>query len=156
MTAQMRFLDCTDFSHCHSLDDLNQMYWSYLERDYQNKKHSSIGMSPRERYMMDYGRLSFVDPEKLEEAFLHSVTRRVTKTGCVSIKTRVYEVPQKYIGQKIQIRYNPEDPETIYIYDGPSGKRTDCAKLLNKADNTHRKRKQNINYGALKGGEADV
>ena len=145
-TVQQRFFDCTDFSFCHSLDDLNQMYWSYLERDYQNKKHSSLGMSPRERYMQDYGMLKFIEPAALEEAFLHYAKRRVNKTGCITISNAWYEVPQKYIGQKIDIRYNPEDMNQIYIYDESSGTRMETAKLLNKSDNRKRKRKKNISY----------
>ena len=145
-TAAMRFLDCTDFSHCHSLEELNQMYWGYLERDYQNKKHSSLGMSPRERYMRDYDMLKFPDPDKLEEAFLHSTTRRVNNVACVSVENRIYEVPQKYIGQKIHLRYHPENRDEIYIYDESSGKRLCSANYLNKSENRLRKRKKNISY----------
>lgn len=152
-TAQMRFLDCTDFSSCHSLEELNQKYWGYLEKDYHNKKHSGIGTTPRERYMQDYRILKFPDPEKLEEAFLHSVTRRVNNAACITIEKRIYEVPQEYIGQKIHLRYHPENREEIYIYDEDSGKRICSVKFLNKSENCRRKRRMNISYA---GGEEDV
>lgn len=153
-TAQMRFLDCTDFSGCHSLEDLNQMYWNYMERDYQNKKHSSLGMSPRERYMLDYGRITFVDPARLDEAFLHSAARKVNRTGCIRLDNAEYEVPQKYIGQKIHVRYDPDDMGTIYIYDESSGKRLEAAKPLDRHGNRKRKRKKNISYA--EGGDGNV
>ena len=156
-TCQQRFMECTDFSGCRSLDDLNQLYWAYLERDYQNKKHSSIGMSPRERYMQDYDRLRFIDPGKLEEAFLHYASRHVDKTACVSLFKTKYEVPQKYIGQKINLRYPPEDRSVIYIYDEETGKRLDEGKPVNKSDNRLRKRKKNVSYAESgEGGTADV
>lgn len=122
-TAADRFLNCTDFTGCRSLDDLNQLYWAYLERDYQNKRHRSLGVSPRERYMQDYERFRFLNPEELEEAFLHYAVRRVDKTACVSLFNTQYEVPQKYIGQKTSLRYPPEDRSVIYIYNEETGKR---------------------------------
>lgn len=156
-TCQQRFMECTDFSGCRSLDDLNQLYWAYLERDYQNKKHSSIGMSPRERYMQDYDRLRFMDAGKLDEAFLHYASRHVDKTACVSLFKTKYEVPQKYIGQKISLRYPPEDRSVIYIYDEETGKRLDEGKPVNKSDNRMRKRKKNVSYADnSEGGAEDV
>ena len=154
-TAQQRFLDCTDFTGCRSLDDLNQLYWAYLERDYQNKVHSSLGMSPRERYMQDYDRIRFADPSALDEAFLHYATRRVDKTACVSLFKEKYEVPQKYIGQKISLRYPPEDRSVIYIYDEGTGKRLEEARPVNKSDNRLRKRRKNISYADSSKGETD-
>lgn len=145
-TCQQRFMECTDFTGCRSLDDLNRLYWAYLERDYQSKKHSSLGMSPRERYMLDYGRLRFMDPAALDEAFLHYATRHVDKTACISLFKTKYEVPQKYIGQKVSLRYPPEDRSIIYIYDEGTGKRLDEAGPVNKSDNRLRKRRKNVSY----------
>lgn len=155
-TCQNRFLDCTDFRSCQSLDDLNQLYWAYLERDYQNKKHSSLGMSPRERYMQDYDRIRFMDPADLDEAFLHYATRRVDKTACVSLFRTKYEVPQKYIGQKISLRYPPEDHSVIYVYDEDTGKRLDEARPVNKSDNQARRRRKNISYADPEGRDGSV
>lgn len=145
-TAAQRFLDCTDFTSCRSLDDLNQLYWAYLERDYQNKRHSSLGMSPRERYMQDYGMIRFADPQDLEEAFLHYANRRVDKTACVSLFNTRYEVPQKYIGQKVHLRYQPEDRSVIYLYNEETRERLCEARPVNKSDNRKRKRRKNVSY----------
>lgn len=146
-TASQRLLDCTDFSGCHSLDDLNHIYWDYLERDYHHKIHSSLGTSPLERYMKDYDRFRFAEPEKLEEAFLHQAYRRVTKTACVSLFKIRYEVPQKYIDQRISLRYHPEDMSEIYVYDETTQTRQETAYPVRLSDNKDRKRKKNINYG---------
>ena len=153
-TAQQRFMDCTDFTGCRSLDDLNRQYWAYLERDYQNKVHSSLGMSPRERYMQDYDRIKFVNQADLDEAFLHYAIRRVDKTACVSLFKERYEVPQKYIGQMISLRYPPEDRSVIYIYDEETGKRLEEARPVNKSDNRLRKRRKNISYADNTEGDA--
>ena len=152
-TASDRFLNCTDFTGCQSLDDLNELYWAYLERDYQNKKHSSLGISPRERYMQDYSRIRFMDPPDLDEAFLHYATRRVDKTACVSLFNIKYEVSQKYIGRKISLRYPPEDRSVVYIYDEATGRRLEEARPVNKSDNQKRRRKKNISYAEDSNGQ---
>lgn len=146
-TAQMRFLDCTDFSDCHSLDDLNRRYWEYLRTDYTHKEHSGIGMSPMERYRMDYDRLRFMDEASLEEAFLHFAERKVTNDALVSLFKIRYEVPQRFIGLKISLRYNPEDLSEIYIYDETEHKRLAAVRPVNKVENKNRKRRKNMNYG---------
>lgn len=146
MTCSQRFMDCTDFSACHSLDDLNRLYWDYLEKEYHHKKHSSIGMAPLERYMKDYEKIRFVDSQKLEEAFLHQEFRKVSKTACVSLYKTRYEVPQKYIGRRISLRYKPADLSEIYIYDEDTRKRCETVYPVNLSDNKDRKRKKNICY----------
>lgn len=146
MTCSQRFMDCTDFSACHSLDELNQLYWDYLEKEYHHKKHSSIGMAPLERYMKDYEKIRFIDSQKLEEAFLHQEFRKVSKTACVSLYKTRYEVPQKYIGRRISLRYKPEDLSEIYIYDEDTRKRCETVYPVNLSDNKDRKRKKNICY----------
>lgn len=151
-TCQMRLLNCTDFSSCHSLDDLNRIYWDYLEREYHHKIHSSLGTSPLERYMKDYDRLKFADPEKLEEAFLHQTYRKVSKTACVSLFKTRYEVPQKYIDQRISLRYHPEDRSKLYVYDENAHTRCETVYPVKLSDNKDRKRKKNISYGTTEEG----
>jgi len=143
-TVSQRLLDCTDFSDCHSLEDLNRIYWDYLESEYHHKIHSSLGISPLERYMQDYDRLKFADTEKLEEAFLHQAYRKVSKTACVSLYKTRYEVPQKYIDQKISLRYHPEDMSEIYVYDEQAKIKCETVYPVRLSDNKDRKRKKNI------------
>ena len=79
------------------------------------------------------------------------------KTACVSLFKTRYEVPQKYIGQKISLRYPPEDRSVIYIYDEETGKRLDEARPVNKSDNHLRKRKKNVSYASTgEGGDSHV
>jgi len=68
-----------------------------------------------------------------------------------------YEVPQKYIGQKISLRYPPEDRSVIYIYDEKTGKRLGEARPVNKSDNRLRKRRKNVSYASTgEGGDGHV
>ena len=96
--------------------------------------------------MKDYDRFKFVDTKELNSSFLFCVERGVSKTATVRLKNLEYEVPQKYVGQKVYVRYDPKDLSTIYLYDIVSKKDLlETISLLNKHDNRKRKRK-NICY----------
>jgi len=113
-------------------------------------------MAPRERCLKDFDTLRFVEKSVVEESFLHRITRKVSPTATVSLSNVSYEVPQHYIGRTIHLRYRPEDMSEIYIYEGESGKRLHTAKPVRKLDNAKRKRRANISYGGMDGGDADV
>ena len=155
-TEKDRWMHCTDWNAFHSLEDVNGSYHHFLDTEYNNSPHSSIGMSPRERYLKDFDSLRFVEKSVIEESFLHRITRKVTPTATVSLFNVSYEVPQQYIGRTIHLRYRPEDMSEIYIYEGESGKRLHTAKPVRKLDNAKRKRHTNISYSEMDGGGADV
>ncbi|MBQ1431292.1 MAG: DDE-type integrase/transposase/recombinase [Firmicutes bacterium] len=155
-TAHQKWMDCTDFSQFHSLEELNESYWEFLNKDYNNRRHSSIGMTPKERYLKDFELIRFVEEGVLEEAFLHRVIRKVSGTACISLYGTVYETEQKYIGKKVSVRYKPEDRSCIYIYDGKTGIRLNTAYPVKKIDNAKRSRRANISYGKMDGGGSDV
>ncbi len=149
-------MNCTDWNALHSLADVNDSYHHFLDTEYNNTLHSSIGMTPRERYLKDFDTLRFVEKSVAEESFLHRITRKVTPTATVSLFGVSYEVPQHYIGRTIHLRYRPEDMSEIYIYEGESGKRLHTARPVRKLDNAKRKRRANISYSEMDGGGADV
>ena len=149
-------MNCTDWNTFHSLEDVNESYHHFLDTGYNNTPHSSIGMTPKERYLKDFDSLKFVEKSVVEESFLHRITRKVTPTATVSLFHVSYEVPQHYIGRTIHLRYRPEDLSEIYVYEGEGGKRLCTAKPVRKLDNAKRKRLANISYGAMDGGGRDV
>ena len=155
-TEKDRWMNCTDWNAFHSLEDVNNSYHEFLDTEYNNGMHSSIGMTPKERYLKDFDSLRFLEKTVIEEGFLHRITRKVTPTATVSLFKTAYEVPQQYIGHTIHLRYRPEDLSEIYIYDGDSTRRLHTAYPVKKLDNAKRKRRANISYGAMDGGEAHV
>ena len=155
-TEKSRWMNCTDWNSFHSLEDVNASYHQYLDAEYNNSVHSSIGMTPRERYLKDFDSLRFLEKSVVEEGFLHRITRKVTPTATVSLFKVSYEVPQQYIGHTIHLRYRPEDMSEVYIYDGDSSKRLHTVYPVKKLDNTKRKRQPNISYGSMDGGEVGV
>lgn len=103
-----------------NLDELNRLFWVWLEECYQNKPHSALGeKSPAAVYHSDKKTLKFLTPEIIKSAFLHSEERKVDKAGCISFQGEKYEVGLNFIGCKINVVYDPADTSLLTIeYEG--------------------------------------
>ena len=79
--------------------------------------------------------------------FLYRITRKVNNDSTISIDNIIYEVPGKYTGFKINIRYDPTNRDKAYIFDD-NGNLSETIFQVNKIDNTKvrrtQKRKQSI------------
>ncbi|MEN8905237.1 MAG: DDE-type integrase/transposase/recombinase, partial [Clostridiales bacterium] len=157
-TVKDSWIYSVDWSKFNSLDSINTEFNLYLSEKYTHKIHSSLNMSPKDRFMNDYERFKFIPKDKIDEYFLHRVTRKVKKDATINIKTNLFEVPQKYIGQGINIRFDPSDLSQVYIY-GKDNQLKDIACQLNKIENSKIKRKSidysdisDINEGGLDNG----
>jgi hypothetical protein len=54
-----------------SLDGLNRAFTSWLEDEYHQREHSSLGMKPIDRFGLDLGRIRFLSPGDVnDELFL--------------------------------------------------------------------------------------
>jgi transposase InsO family protein len=148
-TTKDNWMNTVNWNDFSSLEELNLSYHDYLNDEYNNHFHKSIGMTPKESYLKDFGRLKFVEAGILDEQFLHRINRTVTNTATVSLFKVSYETPQKYIGKKIALRYNHEDMGEIYIYDELNEKMLHTVRPVRKTDNADRKRKSNIDYGKM-------
>lgn len=76
--------------------------------------------------------------------FLKREKRKVQHDATISVNTKLYEVPPILIGKQIEIRFDPETYEEIFIYD--DDKCLAQAKAVIMADNAHVKRKNNISF----------
>lgn len=109
-----------------TLDKLNELFQVWLSECYQNKTHSALEnkMSPQTAYRSDKHTLRFVQPEILRDAFLHSESRQVDKSGCINFMGKKYEVGLQFIGCKVDVVYDPSDITELTVeYEGqPSRK----------------------------------
>lgn len=153
-TIKDNWLNGVDWNEFDSLECLNTGFNKYLNEKYLNVVHSSIEITPRERYLKDTDRMKYIKTEDLDKNFLHRVTRRVNKDATIPLYSMLFEVPQKYIGQKINIRYSPINLEKAYIYDSVNIC-TDTIYPLNKVENSKIKRKT-IDYTTVSGGDSNV
>ena len=77
--------------------------------------------------------------QELRNVFLYRVERKVKNDSTVSIDKEIYEVPSKYIGSKLYIRYDPTNNEEAFIFS-ENGERLERIVKVNKIDNSKLKR----------------
>jgi transposase InsO family protein len=99
-----------------TLEDLNHEFQDWLEGHYHVRKHSETGESPRARMGRYPVKPLPYSKQELRRLFFVEETRKVDKTGTVSLDGLVYQVPAELCGMKVQIRYDPYDPSDADVH----------------------------------------
>ncbi len=103
-----------------TLESLNNSFKFWLLDEYNNNSHKGINTSPMDRYLDDMqqnSRIRKISPTETDNYFHHSLFR-VVKTDCtVTIDNILYEVPAKFIGKKVEIRFPLDNPEDLRIFE---------------------------------------
>jgi putative transposase len=136
-TIQTRFYPLLQADPAHSLEELNERFWSWLEKDYHRRIHASLeGKTPHEVFHSQLEQLTFLeDPSLLETIFLKREHRKVKADGTITLNKQLYEVPSRFIGSSIDIRL---DEQGVYVFE--DGKKVADAALVSMKDNAHVKR----------------
>lgn len=138
-TIQTRFYPLLKSDPVHSLGELNDRFWQWLETDYHRRLHASLdGKTPHEVFQSQLEHVTFLeDTSILETIFLQRAERKVKLDGTITLNKQLYEVPSRYIGQKIEIRMDEKD---VYIFE--EGQKVVEAVPVSMNDNAHVKRRQ--------------
>lgn len=136
-TIQTRFYPLLQADPVHSLEELNERFWRWLEEDYHRKVHASLdGKTPHEVFQSQLDEVTFLeDPTVLDTIFLKREQRKVKPDGTITLNKQLYEVPSQFIGQKIDVRM---DEYGVYVFE--EGKKAAEAKSVSLTDNAHVKR----------------
>lgn len=136
-----------------TLEELNEAFWMWLQDDYHHKLHGGIGERPIDRYNASVSRVPIrrLSKAELDEIFLIRHERVVNNDATISFKGSVYEVPQAYIRQRIEIRHPVDEPHDLFLYD--NSVRVGKIKLVDKKENarTFRPQKVPTNFSFHKG-----
>lgn len=102
-----------------TLDELNEAFSKWLREDYHFKKHSTIQVTPFNRYVSSIEKypLKRVSPEEIKEYFFETQERTVRLDATIQYEGIYYEVPTHYIGSRIQVRHEQGDKSQIYLYE---------------------------------------
>jgi hypothetical protein len=149
-TVKDGWMNCTDWDEFNTLEEMAASFADFLSREYTNAVHSSIGCTPKERFMRDHEKIRFIPAEQLNFHFLHRKECRVYNDATVKLLGNVYETPQKFIGSKIKVRYLPTDKSELFIYSD-DGKLLHTIYPVKKVDNSKIKRTA-IDYTQFGGG----
>jgi putative transposase len=117
-TLQRQWLNLIDWSSISSIEELNEMLYDYVENTYHKSIHSSIKMKPIDKYIEHIDKIRFVPSKQdLDYIFMYRVERRVKNDATIPILNYLFEVPAKYIGERIKVRYDPTSLDKVYIFD---------------------------------------
>lgn len=152
-TIKDNWMNGIDWNDYLSLEELNTDFSKYLNESYTNSVHSSINTTPRNRYLQDMDKVKFMPVEELENHFLHRVSRKVSSDATIRLSSKHFEVPAKYIGQKINIRYSPIDLDKAFIFD-MNNTLIDTIYPLKRVDNS-KVRRNSIDYSKMNLGGND-
>jgi len=143
-TIKDGWLNCTDWNELKTKEEAKSSLSKYLYNEYINKIHSEIKKSPNDSWHGEIKEKREKEEKEIEEAFMHSKTCKVYNDSTIRVNNLKYEVPYKYVGQKIEIRYYVENPKELIIYK--EGKRREICKIVDVKANSKIIRKNNINY----------
>lgn len=153
-TIKDGWMRCTDWNDFKSLEDAKNSLNNFLYNNYINKKHSSTNQTPNERWHNEYKLVKYKNEEIVDKMFFHRINRKVRKDMTVKIENTYYEVPFKYVGLTIEIRYDPTDLENVYVFEGEEQK--EICKKVDKVSNSKIKRTNGIDYSKILNDERDV
>ena len=128
------------------IDELNDMLNDFVN-EYNNKVHSSltnneVNISPKERWFKDQDKIRKIDNNQIDENFLHTAYPTIRSDSVAHINKIEYEVPTKYIGKKITVKYDFQDRTKAWIYD--NGKKIEAIHIVDKVANSKIKRKETM------------
>ncbi len=100
-----------------TLQQLNLMLQTWLDECYENRKHGTTGETPADRFRNDPTELRIftADNPIIELAFKRCIKRKVTKCGEITYKRTMYFVGKEYAGRVIDVYYNEEKSDTLYM-----------------------------------------
>jgi transposase InsO family protein len=128
--------DLIEQGKIQTLHDLNRFFSAWLEIAYHQKVHNSFKQRPVDRYQKDDHPIRTLPPHELVEVFLLEESRKVDKTGCISLLGTTFEVQTKLAGSKIQVRFDPHDLSVIQVWK--DGQRYEDAKPMKLRDPKNR------------------
>ena len=143
-TLHSQWMNVKDWNEFSSLKELNQSLQHYVEKQYNQSEHSSINQKPIDKFIKYIDRINFAPNQKeLDNIFLYRVTRKVKKDATISLDTINFEVPMAYIGDKINVRYDPSFLDKAFIFS-EEGDKKETIYPVDKISNSKVKRKQNV------------
>jgi hypothetical protein len=125
------------------LEGLNRRFHEWLDQSYHRKEHSGLRATPLDTYMAQIGRVKHIsDPVALDYIFWHKLDRKVRTDGTITIKGNIFQVPLRYVGQKIEVRFDNYPPKDVYVFENDI---SICnAETVSLYDNARIRRKHNV------------
>ena len=111
-----KFVAEVKLKHPQSAAEVQYELDLWLSVFYQQKIHSALnGRTPEEAFRENRKELRFVTPDDLNFAFTLTEERLVDKTGCISFRSRLWDVGPDLIGLKVSVQYSTDNPTELLV-----------------------------------------
>lgn len=111
-TVRSEYLHSADTS---GLEALNRSITKWLEARYHQRKHSSTGMSPFERFSRKLACIRQA-PKNLKDHFRKAVQRTVARDRTITLDGRLFEAPVALIGKRVLLLYHENQPQQVEVF----------------------------------------
>jgi len=118
LTVRRSFLTRIDCDQSGGLDELNRLLFAWIEGEYHQRPHRGIGgETPLDRWLkLSDGIRPLPLDVDLDALFMDETTRRVAKDGTLALKGRRFEAGPRFIGRKVEVRFDPFDLRSVLVY----------------------------------------
>jgi len=110
-TVRTRFL--ADYT-ATTLAELNAAFDTWLNEDYNQKKHGSTRQTPFNRFTSQIHCLR-TSPANLKDYFRQVARRKVNKDRSITLNGRLYEGPVALIGKRVELLYHESEPDKVEV-----------------------------------------
>ncbi len=98
------------------INHLNELFKEWVQ-GYNNRIHSSIQMTPENRFAIDINRLQYLENnEHNDEIFFLEAIRNVTKTNTFSLHNITFECPVDLREKTIEVRFEAINKKKVVVY----------------------------------------
>ena len=105
-------------SRITTLDELNEAFVAWVDRDYNRRVHTETGEAPLDRWRRGADRARYADDEKMRQAFLWKETRTADKAGVFGLLGVRYQVGPELARRKLEVRFDPEALHEVEVWRG--------------------------------------
>lgn len=118
-TMKMKFISSINLAAIKDIEELNNLFQTWLDKDYHRQMHHGIKARPLDRYLggTEKRKPRMLSAHDLDIIFMKTINRTVNNDAIISIDTIDYEVPVRYIGKRIELRFPIDAPDKIWIYE---------------------------------------
>jgi putative transposase len=100
-----------------NIEALNRAFTAWVEDEYHQREHSSLGMTPIDRFGLDLSRIRFLPPSDVnDELFFVEQERTVLADNTFSLKNTRFEAPRDLRNRKVQIRFDRLKFDRAIVY----------------------------------------
>lgn len=118
-TVRDMFIPTIPYDRNLTLEVLNEYFRQWIHNGYHQNMHRGIHQRPIDRYLNDMPniRRKEITPEQADYYFCHTIYRTVKNDCTVTVDNELYEVPSKYMGKKVEIRFPLDNPRDLRLYE---------------------------------------